>query len=489
MFSKSLYDPFEDRVVEPQTPPVVPSDSGTPIGQASQTLVFVVALGVILIFAAFIAGIFFAKNRTVAIVPDDIVADRNVPVVDDAADDDESDEDVLSPVSDRDIKVVWKPVSEQGRFPIRSDIGELIYNDLVDLVRSAGAEAFSLKLGTVSGGAYDGYELTMQYASLEELGTSHFFLYVLEAPSDSKPDVLLGRYASVAVSFGFPTTARQSLENVFGNRVDDWQSSHGSIVIDENVVIPELEHDDRVVDTQGRAFRFSGLYLRTDFPDVFPVGSYADRTTLADGTTLYLYAPDRNAPGFSGPHVGINQFFFVREDGRMAWYDLEVPFMDYEAAAVNDRTSLGIGVPRILWEGSNVNTTSYYKGDVGGCGLTTLTYVIDPDLIEEFDLVYVGDTLNAQGRTDASSIKVYVPATLENKHFPSSFYDASQGRSVPITEVQGGYPHAFFQDSFGRWVELMNANIVGGAECGKPVIYLYPERDMDVTVRVEPQGG
>lgn len=51
------------------------------------------------------------------------------------------------------------------------------------------------------------------------------------------------------------------------------------------------------------------------------------------------------------------------------------------------------------------------------------------------------------------------------------------------------YPYIFFTDKFGRLIKMKNATFQPAAECGKPVIYLYPEQDQDVTVYVEPQGG
>jgi hypothetical protein len=44
-------------------------------------------------------------------------------------------------------------------------------------------------------------------------------------------------------------------------------------------------------------------------------------------------------------------------------------------------------------------------------------------------------------------------------------------------------------DSFDRLVKGINSTYVPLAECGKPVIYLYPEKTTDVDVRVEPSGG
>src|SRR3989338_8185614 len=483
MFSKPLYDPFDDCVVEPQTPPVVPCDAGAPMGKASQGLVFAVALGVILVFAAFIAGMYVAQNRTMGDAADAIVADVETQDDVDVADASDTDNDAL-PVGDRTLNVRWLSSAEQVRQPMRDDVKSVLYAEYEDL---SDWQAWSLPLGTIEGGAYDGYRLTMQYAEHEGLGTVYIYLYLLENPSNKTPDVLVGNYASAVMSVFSRLSLSTTVENVIGSNVDLFSELDAPIVIDSDVIVPEFEHEARVVDEKGNAFRLVGLFTRADFPEVFPVGSYADKTKLVDGPELYLYASDSNAPGFSGPWVGLQQFYRVREDGRLVWYDLEIPFFAYDKT--NEYDLLSRGVPRLLWEGSKVNEAMYSKAKVGGCGVTELMNVVDDETVEELNLVYVADTLNAHERVDASSLRVYTPQNLSHGLLPQTRYDVERGEMVPVTEVSGGYPFVLFEDSFGRWVLLTHTEIVPAAECGKPVIYLYPEKEMDVTVRVEPQGG
>jgi hypothetical protein len=46
-------------------------------------------------------------------------------------------------------------------------------------------------------------------------------------------------------------------------------------------------------------------------------------------------------------------------------------------------------------------------------------------------------------------------------------------------------PVLYFQDPLGRWVSLIKSEFQPPAECGKPVIYLYPEETQDIDVFVE----
>lgn len=50
-------------------------------------------------------------------------------------------------------------------------------------------------------------------------------------------------------------------------------------------------------------------------------------------------------------------------------------------------------------------------------------------------------------------------------------------------------PLFFWQDPDGNWRVYKKQKYMSSAECGKPVIYLYPESDMNVNVQVQPNGG
>jgi len=43
----------------------------------------------------------------------------------------------------------------------------------------------------------------------------------------------------------------------------------------------------------------------------------------------------------------------------------------------------------------------------------------------------------------------------------------------------------YWKDPLGRWTGLLSSGVTPPAECGKPVIYLYPEKTTDVSVQVD----
>ncbi len=57
------------------------------------------------------------------------------------------------------------------------------------------------------------------------------------------------------------------------------------------------------------------------------------------------------------------------------------------------------------------------------------------------------------------------------------------------TKYLADYPIFFWKDHKGRWRVYHKNFYIRMAECGKPVIYLYPQFTTDVKVKVEPNGG
>ncbi|MFA6466499.1 MAG: hypothetical protein WCV71_01410 [Patescibacteria group bacterium] len=63
------------------------------------------------------------------------------------------------------------------------------------------------------------------------------------------------------------------------------------------------------------------------------------------------------------------------------------------------------------------------------------------------------------------------------------------GQETPFAEFLKQHPIIFWQDPFGNFLEFRNAEFMPAAEFGKPVIYLYPEKTTDVSVKVSPNKG
>ncbi|MFA5107088.1 MAG: hypothetical protein WC497_02030 [Patescibacteria group bacterium] len=179
--------------------------------------------------------------------------------------------------------------------------------------------------------------------------------------------------------------------------------------------------------------------------------------------------------------------FIVRQkDGTAKKYIYKLDFATSTPTAENPYFGATSFRPDVRWnDGTRISEDYTYNDPTGGCGtmfchaLTTLA-----DLGGQSALV-------ATGRTSTGDA-VYEFADKNNpalKEVYDSFY-------VPIEETKPSYdafaadhPVFFWQDPFGMWLRFKKATYVPAAECGKPVIYLYPEKETPVNVKVSPTGG
>lgn len=114
--------------------------------------------------------------------------------------------------------------------------------------------------------------------------------------------------------------------------------------------------------------------------------------------------------------------------------------------------------------------------------------------VGDFELRKIGVT---SGNEDVYE-EAYTAKDLEKFH-ESNMRDLSQtymyffvenGQKKPLPqEFYASHPVIYFKDPFGRWLRWMKEEYLPAAECGKPVIYLYPTKTQMVDVQVAPNKG
>jgi len=143
------------------------------------------------------------------------------------------------------------------------------------------------------------------------------------------------------------------------------------------------------------------------------------------------------------------------------------------------------GLQNIQWSVTNSSTIQYYAGPIisGGCGggpVTVTTEQLGP-------LKIVGTLSNGE--------TIYMPSDLKNNILVKQRYDQwlpyygngdGEDEKPSFEEYLRQYPVPFFvrKNAFGAWVTFVSDRSGSMAECGKPVIYLYPEKETNVSVRL-----
>jgi len=188
--------------------------------------------------------------------------------------------------------------------------------------------------------------------------------------------------------------------------------------------------------------------------------------TLLTTTTLgKFYQITKVVSGADG--YMLRAYDLVTPDARTHRYKLDT------AKISNDDGTL-----KVNWNDSS-NKTVTFVNPLHGCGQgysdsdTILSST--PDL----------STAIKVGTTTASGKQVY---RLTTASFVKAMYDEyATGRTtdkIPLADFQTKLTHVVFQDGFGKWILLQNSNYGPNAECGKPVVYLYPTKTTSVNVAV-----
>lgn len=182
---------------------------------------------------------------------------------------------------------------------------------------------------------------------------------------------------------------------------------------------------------------------------------------------IYMDADDAENPQHG--------FYAAAPDGTVRSYALVVPFYDEN-----------LHLPAITWSDGTKNAKEYWLTRMGGCGAQNYANVFKG--VTKAELKAAGTT--AQGGT------IYLLKD-ENSQILKDIYTAYaptyEGRDtsqdVPYADVVKSRPIFFWYDSFGRLIGFQGTQFMSAAECGKPVIYLYPPTTQDVNVKLDPQGG
>lgn len=187
-----------------------------------------------------------------------------------------------------------------------------------------------------------------------------------------------------------------------------------------------------------------------------------------------LDATPTPAPGpgvdYYGKYYG---FYLRRPDGFIETY---VPQFSF----------IGESTVNVRWSDDGFSRGEYIAYESGGCGRSNFLAVVQPtDINPSRDLKQVGTTTDAQ-------LPVYALTNDRHPLLEQAFTNAPdyvRNGADAYANFLRSHPIFFWKDPLGRYIKFQAKDIIPPAECGKPVIYLYPERTSGVSVRVEPVGG
>jgi len=254
-----------------------------------------------------------------------------------------------------------------------------------------------------------------------------------------------------------------------------------------------------------------------NFPATIDQGNFilirnqADWTAAASGTIglksntagLTFYAEPINIPsGDASPqdpgyknflsverkYVLTNTSILVQDQNGLAYDYTFLSKEEYGRSSQNSSSSPSYDFN--FYKKNELTSTSQLYAEYGelfpiGCGQANLTYVLQN--ISADDLVPVASSNNGVAlytfkdpNHPINQEAYYSKVTL----WKDEFGDINNNEPVPSYQSYvASNPVLVFQDPWGRWVALGEWQYQTGGGCGKPVIYLYPPKPTEVTVK------
>lgn len=354
------------------------------------------------------------------------------------------------------ISIDWLPSSKFEKVTYDQRLFSATVDESALVIESSAG----LVVGTVTEGDYEGWRVVANILGRAELGTTYTTIFTLGSP-DVDMSGQSTEYVVVADTVLRGYYAGSGDMTTFSELYPDADVPLVDVTLDGLVPPETLSIDGAtfVRDSVGQNMVYPEKVDETDF-------SYVGNTAYG---ALRMIADDET---FDQDFTGIrNAFFVVSPVGNVFWYDIDIPFWTSE-----DRRS---GVPAVVI-GDKTNTATYLKGSVGGCGYSDMTNVVtDVPALDRIGYA-VGD----------DDVEIYEPRDWNDEMFDDEYATWSAMNEGGTREAFAAL-HAlfFYQDATGRWIQFTKTDVVPPGECGKPVIYLYPQTTTDVTVRVAPKGG
>jgi hypothetical protein len=260
------------------------------------------------------------------------------------------------------------------------------------------------------------------------------------------------KYIVATESFDGPDSyfCENLVRHLPGENSDVFIDSSFAIINEKNDVYPE-----NIFDSQSKTV---AKYVETIMP--YASAPYGNGTISEnDVTVLKTDEFELKRPAGNG------YYYLTQSNGRIAHYEPAVP----------------AGTTKITFNDKHTDTVASFSSKTsGGC-------VSLPAFIGKITL---NDLVESGTMSNGDPIYVYRDSEKVRSMYDGIYYPGDDLRNkISFDEFLSSNPYFIWFDRLGTAIEFRLTKFVAAAECGKPVIYLYPEKDTIVSVKVEPNGG
>lgn len=136
---------------------------------------------------------------------------------------------------------------------------------------------------------------------------------------------------------------------------------------------------------------------------------------------------------------------------------------------------------KITWSKGDATKDTYRTGG-GGCGSANNYSVAKTD---KKDLVVVGKTPGGQTVYQLPTTDPLVKEIYENDYKKGeSTIDKAEYKNLSVEQFTDKHSYFIIENNFGEYVVMLSDSFFAQGGCGKPVVYLYPQKETKVNVAV-----
>jgi hypothetical protein len=240
-----------------------------------------------------------------------------------------------------------------------------------------------------------------------------------------------------------------------------------------------LEYSE-ISDVLNKDVRFDGTtaYKSLSIPDFLEIKSTTLKISSNDGLFSDLQKPTQVGETEYGKVYKIGSGNKDATEVDAISYPLKLADSTYRLYTIKADFVSDSEVPKITWSNGETNTSKYSAEGYVKCGLTASNNEI-------VNLSNIASRLTEIGKT-SDNAKVYtVSATDAVMKAAYENYKLGRNSNIdPIATFASKKPVFIWQSVLGDYVIFTGKDFAGLAECGKPVIYLYPETTTQISVKV-----
>lgn len=191
---------------------------------------------------------------------------------------------------------------------------------------------------------------------------------------------------------------------------------------------------------------------------------------FTDQTYGKVYTTDN--PDTAASHLSGYGFYLEAPDGTTRTYSLQLNFLSTDGLT-----------PQITWNDGTKNQNAYNFADISGCGNTNYISVVST--VTKADLKRVGTTNKGDAIYELTDPNHQLLQSMYN----DSYYVSEEEEKASYLDFLANHPMIFWIDAYGRIIKGQNTVYAPMVECGKPVVYLYPETGQNISVKVDIASG